>query len=518
MESSTTTIKADLLEKYPHFKSILNKIHSIEALYIDLFCGAGGVTEGVLKENKLDVLFAVNHDPMAIESHQSNHQHVIHSTEDIRSLDITDLIHATQVVRAENPRIKICLWASLECTHFSKAKGGDSRDADSRTLAQHLYRYIEYINPDYIDIENVIEFMSWGPLRIACQDTLKNKSILKLKNNGDYHFIPESKKNGKYYYQWYQNICNRYNYQYDYRILNAADYGAYTSRKRYFGQFKKPQLEFSWPQPTHSKDPKPTGLFNQLQKWKPVSDKLNLSIEGNSIFNRKKNLSENTLKRIYNGLLKHVSDEQEKDFFIKYYSTGRNTQSLNVPAGTITTKDRFALINTHYLDKYYSGEHNHQNIQRPLGTITTTDKHNLITVKEPQKMYYLLNPQFNNKGNSIDKPCFTLIARMDKKPPYLIESHFASNKPYISESDSPMTQKIKSFMLFKGISDIKMRLLEITELKTIQGFDKDYILRGTTTQQKKFIGNSVEVNLAHQKAKARLKAILSFNATKKIAS
>src|ERR1043166_4866123 len=113
--------------------------------FIDLFCGAGGTTSGihrarVRKKVIAKVIACVNHDINAIKSHWQNHKNVKHFTEDIRTLDISPLINRVNSIRAEDPQAIICLWASLECTHFSNAKGGMSRDADSRTLAEHLFR------------------------------------------------------------------------------------------------------------------------------------------------------------------------------------------------------------------------------------------------------------------------------------------------------------------------------------------------------------------------------------------
>lgn len=139
-----------------------------ELLYIDLFCGAGGTSTGV-ERARLDgrkcarVVACVNHDANAILSHAANHPHTRHFTEDIRTLDLGPLKVHTALERMRNPDAKVVLWASLECTNHSRAKGGMSRDADSRTLAEHLFRYIEELRPDYIQIENVVEFMEWGP-------------------------------------------------------------------------------------------------------------------------------------------------------------------------------------------------------------------------------------------------------------------------------------------------------------------------------------------------------------------
>ena len=124
-------------------------------------------------------------------------------------------------------------------------------------------------------------------------------------------------------------------------------------------------------------------------------------------------------------------------------------------------------------------------------------KQNLVTVNQ-----FLLNPySFKSDGGSIDKPCFTLIARMDKMPPYIISTD-EGMAIAIFEGDSPMTIKIKEFMAAYGIADIKMRMLKISELKRIMGFPDDYILVGTQAEQKKYIGNAVEVNMARMLCEA----------------
>lgn len=137
-------------------------MNNTDIFWIDLFCGAGGVSLGIHKAGQ-KVVACINHDKNAILSHQANHAETLHFTEDIRTIELSPIVELVNKIRLENKKAKICLWASLECTHFSNAKGGGSRDADSRTLAEHLYRYLEAIFFDYIYIENVEEFMSWGP-------------------------------------------------------------------------------------------------------------------------------------------------------------------------------------------------------------------------------------------------------------------------------------------------------------------------------------------------------------------
>ncbi|MDE6716556.1 MAG: DNA cytosine methyltransferase, partial [Muribaculaceae bacterium] len=229
----------------------------INLLYIDLFCGAGGTSTGI-NTARLDgeacakVIACVNHDANAIASHASNHPEAMHFTEDIRTLELSPLVSHLQKCRKENPGALTVLWASLECTNFSKAKGGQPRDADSRTLAEHLFRYIDTLNPDYIQIENVQEFMSWGD----------------VDENGK----PVSMDKGKSYLRWVRNV-KRYGYNFEHRILNAADYGAYTSRKRFFGIFARKGLPIIFPEATHSKNAEKS-LFDDMQKWRPVREVL----------------------------------------------------------------------------------------------------------------------------------------------------------------------------------------------------------------------------------------------------
>lgn len=480
-------------------------------LYIDLFCGAGGTSTGV-ESATLDgqkcahVIACVNHDPHAIASHLANHPEAKHYTEDIRTLNLTTLVEHTRRKRAENPGALLVLWASLECTNFSRAKGGLPRDADSRTLAEHLFRYIDALKPDYIQIENVREFMTWGD----------------LDENGK----PVSKDAGRLYLRWVRNVCRR-GYDFRYRILNSADYGAYTSRERFFGIFAADGLPIVFPEPTHSRKAS-TGLFGRMDSWKPVREVLDLDDCGNSIF-RDKPLSEKTLQRIYAGLVKFVAGGKEAflvksngmngigvnhktddsscatkvSFLSKQYSGSTYDKNITVdgPAGTITTRDHHAFVTAYYgsgqnhsvcsqfLDMQY-GNGTASSLDRPAGTLTTKPKLNLVSAK------FLMNPQFGSSGSSIDKPCFTLIARMDKRPPYLVSTTDGEPCIVVYETDSPMTVKIKEFMAMYGISDICMRMLKIPELKRIMGFPEGYVLVGSQAEQKKYIGNAVETHVA----------------------
>lgn len=605
-------------------KNILKSIEGlsdIELFVIDLFCGAGGLSEGV-EEARLDgnrcgkVVCCVNHDKNAILSHDANIPDALHFIEDIRTLELSPISTIVERIRQLYPDAMIMLHASLECTNFSKAKGGQPRDADSRTLAEHLFRYIDVIDPDYIQIENVEEFMSWGD----------------MDENGK----PISMDKGRLYQKWVRNV-KKYGYNFEHRILNAADFGAYTTRKRFFGIFAKKNLPIVFPEPTHCKGGR-QDMFSRLEKWKPVKDVLDFSDEGTTIF-RGKPLAEKTLERIYAGLIKFVAGGKDaflsryntvrpqdtcksvdepcgvlttenrfakvqvsflskqfsghpesknvsveepagaitcKDhhvFVSAYYGNGHN-HSVDLPAPTVTTKDRMALIESRFMCSYnfkdtgkdinqpcptlltkdrlslvspffmnqYSGGGQVSDINSPCPAVTTTPKQNLVTcqpwimntafsnvgssIEEPsqtitanRKWHYLMNPQFNSAGGSVDSPCFTLIARMDKMPPYLVATESGQVAIEIYNNDSPMTVKIKEFMALYGIVDIKMRMLRIPELKKIMGFPEDYVLIGTQADQKKFIGNAVEVTQARKNTEALCKVLrkLRLKKSKEIA-
>ena len=466
----------------------------MKLLYIDLFCGAGGTSTGVEMatfngDKCAKVIACVNHDSNAISSHAANHPNALHFTEDIRTLKLSPLIDHTKRIRLLYPDACLVLWASLECTNFSKAKGGLPRNADSRTLAEHLFRYIEALNPDYIQIENVEEFMSWGD----------------MDENGH----PISKDKGKSYIRWVNNVC-KYGYYFDWRILNAADYGAYTSRKRFFGIFARHSLPIAFPKATHSKYSHNYNhnLFRDdiIKPWKSVRFCLDLHNEGDSIFERKKPLVEKTLQRIYAGLIKFVAGGKDT-FIVKYNSMNSKSgkyiaPGIDEPCPTVATQNRLGIAKVMFIRNYSDTIYDNNVVYKKpwimntnYGNIGSSIDDPSQTITANRKFHYLMSPQFACKGGSFDKPCFTLIDRMDKMPPYLVSTK-EGLAIEIYKTDSPTTIQIKEFMALYGIYDIRMRMLSVTELKRIMGFPEDYTLIGTQAEQKKFIGNAVEVNMA----------------------
>jgi DNA (cytosine-5)-methyltransferase 1 len=563
-------------------------------LVIDLFCGAGGTTSGFEKA-EIDgkkiamVIGCVNHDRNAIMSHKFNNPKARHFIEDIRTFDPKKLTALIDKWKAIFPNAKVILWASLECTNFSNAKGGLPRDADSRTLAEYLEAYIQAYPYNAVMIENVVEFLKWGPL------TKKGK--------------PVKNKLGVDFKRWCKMMCS-YGYTDKWGNINAADLGQTQSRKRLFGIFTDGTVPDLFPMLTHNK----TGT-NGLQKWVGVRKDLDLNDEGESIFSRKKPIVDATLRRLYAGLIKHVaggkehftstyysgSDDQRNhglnepvgaittanrhaivksvfvytygyktpqdssiadpcgtlmtkdrhamvtsEFLAKYYGNGDNTSSLSDPSGTLTVKDRIALVQCHkqnFIDQQY-GKSLPGSIDVPIGAVTVNPKAALVdvfmdnqygtgvassvdkpamgltaipknklvkcfiynsnfgnvgsSVDDPspsilasRKHHYLVNPGWFGHTGSVNEPSCTIVARQDKAPISVVNVEMGEIIIPVYDDDSEHMIKIKEFMAAYGIVDIKMRMLKIPELLRIQGFPDDYILYGTQTQRKKYIGNAV---------------------------
>lgn len=519
-----------------------------ELLYIDLFCGAGGTSTGV-ERARLDgrkcarVIACVNHDANAILSHTANHPHTRHFTEDIRTLDLGPLKVHTTVERMKNPDAKVVLWASLECTNHSRAKGGMSRDADSRTLAEHLFRYIEELRPDYIQIENVVEFMEWGPLQVKVvrdPDTGAESCPLDIKHDRRRKqstvapvWIPDPERKGTLYRKWVEEVCAR-GYRFDHRVLNSADFGAYTSRVRYFGLFARVGLPMVWPRATHARKPTADLFEGSLKPWRAVRDVLDFDDRGESIFTRRKPLVDATLDRIHAGLVKFVAGGQDA-FLVKWNSVNGKTgkyiaPDLDAPCPTVATQNRLGVARVNFLSKQFGGDPQSKNIgvDGPAGTLTTVDHHafvsayygngynssidspapTLTTKDRFQVVRPFLSAYYSPGTNaSVDSPAPTLTTK-DRVAVVLPELTDETKPAWeIRADDTPAMRRIKEFCALYGIVDVTMRMLRISEMKRIQGFGDDYVLVGTQEEQKKYLGNAVVTQVATALCEALAEAL-----------
>lgn len=424
-------------------------IHS--ELIIDCFAGGGGASVGIEMALGRQVDIAVNHDPQAIRMHVVNHPDTLHLTEDIFKVDLQKYVGKRHVA---------LMWASPDCTSHSKAKGGQPRKKGLRILPWAVYKHAKVLLPDVIIMENVEEIQQWGPL------------------DADGHPIPE--RQGEDYRKFIAAMI-ALGYDFDSRELVAADYGAPTTRKRWYAIFRRDGRPISWPEPTYSK----TG--EQFPKWKECGDYIDWSDLGTSIFERKKPLAEATMKRIANGVKKYIIDNshpyivRDKDavaFLIQYHGETRagdsRGQLLTEPVKTIDTSNRYGLV-TAFVTKYYKSGIG-QGCDEPLHTITTSPGHfGLICA-------FLIKYYGGGVGQTLDRPLDTITTK-DRfgLVNVLIE---IDGEQYI-------------------IKDIFLRMLKPEELKLMQGFPADYIIDRDAygkpypiKEQVARIGNSVVPRMA----------------------
>jgi DNA (cytosine-5)-methyltransferase 1 len=246
---------------------------------VDMFCGAGGESTGIIQaaqEKGMCVnLTAINHWERAIETHAANHPSAAHWCESVERLDPVKVI--------PGQRLDL-LWASPECTHHSIARGGRPRSDQSRASAWLILKWLSELYVSRVIIENVPEFLSWGPLDAT------GRPIQSQKGKTFQAFITSLRSLG---------------YSVDWKILTAADYGDPTTRRRLFIQAVKGRKRIVWPRITHM-----DGTENLMgyQPWRPARDIIDWSIPGTSIFNRKKPLADATIRRIAAGIEKYWKD------------------------------------------------------------------------------------------------------------------------------------------------------------------------------------------------------------------
>lgn len=398
-------------------------------LIIDCFAGRGGVSTGGEMAWGRWFDFAINHDPDAIAMHKKNHPYTKHFTEDIMRVNLKKHVKWGQRVSF--------MWASPDCTSHSRAKGNKPIERGLRILPMGVWRLCKQILkytgnvPEVLMMENVKEIMKWGPL--------------------DENNKPIKSREGEYYNKFIQ-LMKTLGYEFEYRVLIAADYGAHTTRERWYGQFRSDGRQITWPEQTHSK----CGV-NGLLQWEPISQDIDFTDLGSSIFTRKTPLKDKTLNRIASGIKKFVIEDTNRfiipekmasPFLIQYHSeTVKGEvrgQSLKEPIQTIDTSNRYALISC-FLSKFYKTGIG-QSINEPIHTITTSGHYGLISA-------FLIKYYGQGIGQSINEPIGTIVTK-DRFGLVLV--------------------------VIDGVTyhivDIWFRMLKPEELKLGQGFPKDYII------------------------------------------
>lgn len=364
-------------------------------LVIDSFAGGGGASLGISQALGRCPDVAINHDAGAIEQHRANHPKSKHFTEDVWKL-------APRTVTRGRP--VGLLWASPDCKHFSRAKGGKPVNKNIRSLAWVVVRWAVESRPRLIMLENVREFEDWGPLlplwRCSACDWrgTEGQTLLVLHKRRrcprcdgrklivTEEMIPDPKRKGITFRRFIGRLRNL-GYDVQWRVLNAADFGAPTHRRRLFLIARRDGAPIVWPEPTHC-DPNKSGqplLFGEPRKpWRTAAEIIDWSLPCPSIFERKRPLAEATMRRIAMGIKRYVL-ENPRPFIVHYYGVNKASnawrgQPADEPLRTQTTENRFAVVTPYIVGVGgRAGQSPATAPDAPIGTVTAKNDRAVVT-------------------------------------------------------------------------------------------------------------------------------------------
>ena len=446
----------------------------------DLFAGAGGASEGVRRALGYDPHVAVNHSPEAIAMHRANHPGTRHFIEDVWRVD---------------PRIAMggrpcgLLWLSPDCRHFSRAKGSAPLSKSVRSLAWAAVRWAAKVRPRVIALENVPEFQTWGPLR----------------DDG----TPDPAKAGDTFRRWRGDL-RRLGYAIEHRELVAADYGAPTTRRRFFLVARCDGEPIRWPEPTHGPGLVPYRTAAEIIDW---------TLPCPSIFERSRPLAEPTLRRIATGVWRYVIEAARPFIVPVTHPRDARVHSIDEPVRTVTGAHRgeLALIVPTLIQTGY-GERTGQaprslDLHRPLGTVVAGGaKHALVAA-------FIVNHYGGGKnghaarGRALDEPLGTVTAQDHHAlaaTTFDGPDHGAEVRALL-ERYAPRQVSLGGAVRIEDVRDIGMRMLVPRELFRAQGFPDSYRIEIdcdgsplTKTAQTRLAGNSVPPQLAEAIVRANL--------------
>jgi DNA (cytosine-5)-methyltransferase 1 len=473
-------------------------------IIVDNFAGGGGASTGIEIGLNRHVDIAINHDPDAIDMHKLNHPETKHYCESVWDVD---------PIEACNGRPVGLAWFSPDCKHFSKAKGNRPVDKNIRGLAWVAVRWAAMVPVRVFMLENVEEFLTWGPLVEVSPGKFKPcperkgetfDAFVKVLSTGleANHPAWVEIKDALGNDFPYQKLEKGLGYKIEHRVLRACDYGAPTIRKRFFLVARNDGQPIEWPDATHG------DAGSGLLPFVTAANIIDWSIPVKSIFGRKKPLAEKTMQRIAKGLEKFVfnsdnpfvvSEENQTPFIVKCNHGGEQFrgQPVELPLQTLTGKNGSGLV-TAFIAKHFSGVTG-SDIQTALHTVTTKD-HNALVTSHITKM------RGTNLGHRTDEPVHTISAgglHLGEVRAFLIKYYGTS---FAEGCDTPIgtvtTKDRFGLVTVHGeqyqIIDIGMRMLEPHELFAAQGFPSTYQIshdsRGTKLSKAKQVarcGNAV---------------------------
>lgn len=399
-------------------------------LIIDNFAGGGGASTGIEMAIGKSVDIAINHDPEAIRMHKTNHPNTRHYCENVWTVNPVEACAGNPVGLA---------WFSPDCKHFSKAKGSKPVEKKIRGLAWIVLKWAALVRPRVIMLENVEEFQTWGPcipvrdsetgrviVNMADMRKKKNEPCTRVAEPGEVIpvdsqiFRPDPKRKGQTYRRWKKQLEDL-GYVVEAKELVAADYGAPTTRKRFFLIARCDGKPIVWPEPTHAPRNSEAVRNGKLKPYVGAYTQIDFSRPCPSIFDtaeeiKKKYgiravrpLAPKTMERIAKGLKKFVLDNQEP-FIVQVNHSGAKSDycnSMNDPLKVITSKHGFGIVEPYVIQISQNGfaQDRSRSIEDPLSTVVAKNEHCLVNIKT---VPYMGTNTTNHPGGSCKEPIHTI--------------------------------------------------------------------------------------------------------------
>jgi DNA (cytosine-5)-methyltransferase 1 len=347
-----------------------------DEIVVDFFCGGGGAGTGLEMGLGRTVNVAKNHSPQAISMHTVNHPGAKHYT--------TDVFEGDPDTECGGKAVG---WfhMSPDCTHHSQAAGGQPRKREIRNLSWIGLKWGGKKRPRVISLENVKQILQWGRL-IAKRDKATGR-VVKLDGTiatpgevvpvGQQFLIPDPKQRGKTWRRFVA-LLEAMGYVVEWKVIKACDFGAPTSRERLFMIARCDGQPIVWPEPTHAKNP-----AKGQQKWKTAADCIDFTDLGKSIFGRKKDLADATLRRVAKGMKKFVIDSAAPFIVPIANWSGETVQSADEPLRTITSYPKggaFSVVSPIIAPATHQGSDRINDPLDPLPTVTCANRGELTLI------------------------------------------------------------------------------------------------------------------------------------------
>lgn len=368
-----------------------NQINLFDEIIVDNFAGGGGASTGIELATGRPVTIAVNHDPDAILMHKTNHPFTEHYRASVWDVDPYEVCRGRPVGLA---------WFSPDCKHFSKAKGGKPVDKNIRGLAWIVLRWAGTVRPRVIILENVEEFQTWGPVR-------KGRPVKKL--------------SGQTFHKWLSQL-QALGYAVQWRELVAADYGAPTTRKRFFLIARCDGAPIVWPEPTHAPANSREVLEGRKKPWRSAAEIIDWSLPCPSIFDTREQIREkyglssqrplrpNTMRRVIRGVDKFVIKSPEPFIVVVNHAGDFRGQDADAPLQTVTAKHGYGIVSPVMAPLTM---HNNENaagtgITEPVNTITSSGAGGHQMVITPTLIQYHTERTASVRGQDVADPIMTI--------------------------------------------------------------------------------------------------------------